>query len=118
MAGGSPPRLNHLVWASLACSVAVGLLVHLLATFLPVGWTPPLLVGFYLVFFLFWTLPVSALLGMILGALLRLTVRRLGPRDDALFPRLKIGNERHCLAIGARREQLFENLALQWMGST
>jgi hypothetical protein len=70
--------MRHPVWASIAWAAGASVLIHLVATFVPVGWTPPLFVDFYVAFLVIWTLPASALLGLILGLLLRLAFRRLG----------------------------------------
>lgn len=72
--------MRYPVWASIAWTMSVGVLIHLVATFLPVGWTPPSATGFYVAFLVIWTLPTSALLGVLLGLLLRLAIRRLGSR--------------------------------------
>lgn len=72
--------MRHPVVASIAWTVGAGLLLHLLATFLPVGWTPPLSVGFYVLFLVVWTLPACIVLGLVLGLLLRFAVRHLGSR--------------------------------------
>jgi hypothetical protein len=76
--------MRYPVLASIAWAVGAGLLIHLLATFLPGGWTPPLSVGLYVLFLVIWTLPACALLGLVLGVLLRFTVRRLGSRASLL----------------------------------
>jgi len=75
---GFRPSAGYVLGVSIASAVLVAFAFHLLATFLPVGWTPPLIVGFYMVFWLLWTLPMSAVLGAVLGLLLLLTLRRLG----------------------------------------
>ncbi|WP_157694667.1 MULTISPECIES: hypothetical protein [unclassified Leifsonia] len=46
----------------------------------PLGVTPNLVVGFYGLFLVIWTLPTSLLVGLAVGFALRLTVRRYGGR--------------------------------------
>ncbi|RDV44268.1 hypothetical protein DOE76_12840 [Leifsonia sp. ku-ls] len=77
--------MRRAVWSSVAYAVVLAIVFHLLATLLPVGWTPPLVVGFYLVFSIGWTLPMSALLGLVLGLLLGFALQRFRPRG--LSPR-------------------------------
>ena len=77
--------MRRAVWSSVVYAVVTGIVFHLVATLLPVGWTPPLIVGFYLGFALGWTLPACALLGVVLGLLLRFVLPRFRPRG--LSPR-------------------------------
>jgi hypothetical protein len=74
----APWAMRHPVWASIAWVVPASAVVHLVATFLPVGRTPPLVAGFFVAALVIWTIPASAVFGLILGLLLRFAVRRLG----------------------------------------
>jgi hypothetical protein len=105
-----PWTTRYPVWASIAWAVGASVLIHLVATFLPVGWTPPLVVGFYVVFLVIWTLPASALLGLILGLLLRLTFWRLGSRALSTWRTRLVVSTGYGLLAGAGFFLIFTRL--------
>ncbi|WP_157694666.1 MULTISPECIES: hypothetical protein [unclassified Leifsonia] len=67
-------RWGPFVWYSIALCTGLGVLIHGTAMAPPLGWTPPLVAGFYLLFLFIWTIPTSMLLGLALGLGLRWAV--------------------------------------------